>query len=176
MVETDRDLIDRALVGDRGAFSALIERHAAPVWTAVSRSLADRELAREVFQETWVRAWEGLTGLRNADRLRSWLLSIALNLTRQWLRKNEPEELDRTERTAPEDSPSERAELRAILQSAVADLPAQQRRVVELRIHFDRSYEEIARELGTTTDSARASFYQAMKRLRTRFDDEDLKG
>jgi RNA polymerase sigma-70 factor (ECF subfamily) len=178
---TDRELVDLALTGDRSAFSSLVERHSAPLWAAMARSFSDREQAREVFQETWVRAFENLHALESAARLRSWLLSIAFNLRRQWLRRRRSAELEEAERVAddPDSTGSgglERSELRSVLESAVSELPPRQREVVELRIHLERSYAEIAAELGISEESARASFYQAMRRLRARFDETELEG
>lgn len=167
----------RALDGDREAFTRLVDRHAAPVWTAVARSLSDRELARDVFQETLLCAFEKLGSLADAGRLRSWLLAIALNLTRQALRRGEGRgTVELPELVAPrgtaEEAP-ERAELRAELSAAVSELSPRQREVVGLRIHFERSYAEIARELGISEESARASFYLATKRLRSRLADQE---
>lgn len=179
MEGTDPELVSRAVAGDRRAFGTLVERHSVPVWSAVSRAVSNRELAREVFQDTWVRAFERLHTLREPDRLRSWLLSIALNLTRQLGRRPESVGIDGEDVTEPRDSAGggsaglERGELRAALARAIAELPRRQREVVRLRVHFEESYAAIGRALGISEENARANFYQGLRRLRARFEDDE---
>ena len=96
----DSKLIRAILDGEHELFHDLVQRHAAPLWGTVSASIADREEAREILQETWVRAFERLASLREHGRLRSWLLSIALNLVRERARRQRPVSLD----IVPDDS------------------------------------------------------------------------
>lgn len=161
-------LVERARNGDRAAFGELVRLHSAVVWSAVSRALADREAARDVFQETWLRALERIADLERPERLRSWLLSIALNGVRQRLRRGGPPSgLAEEPRCAAEPGARpESRELRGRLAAALASLTRRQREVVELRVHFERSHAEIAALLGTSEESARASFCQALRRLR----------
>ena len=78
----DRALIARVLAGERESFHVLLQRHTAPILASLQGLLRQREDAREVLQETWLRAWADLARLREPERLRAWLLSIALNLAR----------------------------------------------------------------------------------------------
>ena len=138
----------------------------------------DREDAREVFQETWLRAFERLESLREPRRLRSWLLSIALNLARQRLRRASPEPLDEA---CPEAAGTpggvrvgeelEREELLERTREEIEALPPRQREVVRLRIQQGLSHGEIAALLGIREENARANYYQGLRRLRERFRD-----
>lgn len=177
---TDRQLVARVLAGDRDGFHALVERHAAPLWSTVRASLGDREEARDVLQETWTRAFERLATLREPERLRSWLLSIALNLVRQRGRRairgaEGPLEAagDPADGAPPVAEGLERAETREHLAAAIAALPPRQREVVDLRVNHDLSHGEIADLLGITEEASRASHYQALRRLRTSFEDPE---
>lgn len=181
---TDAELVERSLAGEREAFAALVERHSPAVWGALRRLVGDFEEAREALQDTWVRAFERLGSLEEPARVRSWLLSVALNRGRESLRRPRPERLGDQQVLGEDpsgppsawadraDAPSERREARSDLDRAVAELPPRQRAVVLLRVGFDRDYASIARELGTTPESARASFYQAMKKLRDRLGED----
>ncbi|MDF1800559.1 MAG: sigma-70 family RNA polymerase sigma factor [Planctomycetota bacterium] len=175
----DRALVAAVLGGDRDRFAELVERHGAPVWAAVSRFLGDQDDAREVFQETWCRALERLASLKEPDRLRSWLLSIALNQCRSRGRRRREVSLDpalesrgfEPEATGLDPHAAlERADERAQLRAAVARLPTRQREVVELRLAEGLSHAEIAAALGIREDNARANLYQALRRLKAELD------
>ena len=172
---TDGDIITQVLAGDRDRFHELVQRHAAPLWGTVRASLSNRDDAHEVFQETWLRAFQRLDSLRDPRRLRAWLVTIALNLVRQHLRRRSiPAEPDAVLEEAL--GVGERAEERAarveelgLLRERLAALPPRQREVMDLRIHHELSHAEIADVLGIREDASRANYYQALRRLRESF-------
>lgn len=177
---TDRELIRATLRGDPRSFEALLERHGRVVWASVRRSIDDPEEARDVYQDAVVKAYERLGELRDPDRLRSWWLSIALNLGRERLRRGArreardlgPERLaDLSDGAAPAGAALERDEEVGRLAAALGELPARQREVCTLRLRDGLSHGEIAALLGITTDASRANYHQAVKRLRERLTD-----
>jgi RNA polymerase sigma-70 factor (ECF subfamily) len=170
----DHELIRAVLAGDRARFHDLVQRHAAPLWSTIRRSVRDREEARDVLQETWVRALERLPELRDPSRLRAWLLSIALNLVRERARRPRAAPLeapDALAAPAPDGEAGEGRDALAVLRREIERLPARQREVFDLRMNHELSHAEIARLLGITEESSRASCYQALRRLRARFAD-----
>ena len=183
--EDDGALVAAVLGGDRERFAELVERHGAPVWAAVSRFLGDEGEAQEVFQETWLRALERLASLKDPGRLRSWLLSIALNLCRSRGRRRRELSLERMVEEsgaepvgagsleAPRDpaAAAERADDLERMRAAVRRLPGRQRQVVELRLAEGLGHAEIAAALGITEDNARANLYQAMRKLKADLND-----
>jgi RNA polymerase sigma-70 factor (ECF subfamily) len=180
MAEGDRELLDRVLAGETEGFDAIVTRHGAPVWGALRRLLGNADDVREVFQETFLRAFERLDSLRDAARLRSWLVSIALNLARERLRGPRSTELAvdpgtelavRADGGPPASAELERAEDAARVRAEVAALPPRQRQVVELRMDAELSHAEIALLLGISEESSRANFYQGMRRLKARLED-----
>jgi RNA polymerase sigma-70 factor, ECF subfamily len=74
-----RGLVDRARGGDHDAFAALVGLTAARLDSAARLILRDPELARDAVQETFIRAWRDLPGLRDPDRFDAWLYRIAAN-------------------------------------------------------------------------------------------------
>jgi RNA polymerase sigma factor (sigma-70 family) len=167
----DRALISRVLAGEREAFRELLERHSPPL-LATLRAAVGREQAREILQETWLRAWEGLGRLRDPARLRSWLLSIALNQMRSTFRRPaepvrvEPDSLARSEEEGAERLG--RLEDLARLRLALDELPPRQREVVDLRANHELAHAEIAALLGISEEASRANYYQGLRRLRAR--------
>lgn len=180
----DRDIIARVLAGECECFHELVERHASPLLATLRARLGNREDAREVFQETWLRAFERLASVRDADRLRAWLLSIALNLVRSRQRRAPgvggaaPSGRAREPGYEPEasDDPGselEREEELEALRRSIALLPARQREVLDLRVNHELSHQDIGRLLGITEEASRASYYQALRRLRAELGPDD---
>ena len=71
------ELVGRARQGDEDAFASLVERHHAAVRQLVRTRLGNEHDAQEVVQETFVRAWRELPGLRDPARFPGWLRRIA---------------------------------------------------------------------------------------------------
>jgi RNA polymerase sigma-70 factor (ECF subfamily) len=186
----DRSVIEAVLAGDRERFGELVERHSGPVWGVISRFLANQDDAREVFQETWVRALERLASLKNPDRLRSWLFSIALNQCRSRHRSKTagprlvslsrpPADFESAGKAldpaADTPGPAEQlvaADDQARLLTAIQTLPTRQREVLELRLTAGLSHGEIASALGIREDNARANLYQAMRHLKAQLQED----
>jgi len=164
----DSELVARALAGEREAFHALLERHSAALLATLLATLGNREDAREVFQDTWLRAHQHLGRLREPARVRAWLVTIALNLARARRRRHAAQELDPEAAGAPVEvgQDLERDEELVALRRHMSALPARQRQVLDLRVNHELGHAEIAAQLGITEEASRASFYQGLKRLR----------
>lgn len=163
-------LIARAVAGDHQAFHELLQRHSAPLLATLRARLANREDAREILQETWLRAWEHLARLREPGQLHAWLVSIALNQVRARARRSlergaGEDELERPVHDPGPEALGEREELER-LRARMAELPARQREVLDLRVNHELSHAEIARLLGISEEASRANHYQALRRLK----------
>jgi RNA polymerase sigma-70 factor (ECF subfamily) len=167
----ESDLIARVLAGEREAFHVLLTRHSAPLLATLRRALANREDAREVLQETWLRAYQNLGRLREHARFRPWLLSIALNLAHARQRRAAEHGLEAGSAHEPSAALEvagglEREEELAELRLHVSGLPARQREVVDLRVNHELSHADIAALLGISEEASRANYYQALRRLK----------
>src|SRR5204863_7736633 len=76
--EVDR-LVAAAREGDRAAFDELVRRTYVDTYTLAMRLTADEEDARDVVQETYLRAWKGLKGFRGDAQFTTWLYRITAN-------------------------------------------------------------------------------------------------
>ncbi len=171
----ESEAIARVLAGERDAFHVLLQRHSAPLLASLRAALGNREDAREVLQETWLRAYRNLDQLREPARLRAWLVSIALNLARAHHRRAHGREFDAPGRDDPAPPPElgaevgadlEEREERARLRELMARLPARQREVVDLRVNHELSHAEIAELLAISPEASRANYYQGLQRLK----------
>src|SRR5687768_11834849 len=84
VMNSSQDLIARARTGDPEAFGLLFERHARSVLAFLSNLLGRRDVAEELTQETFVRAYRGLPEFRDEAKFSTWLFGIAKNVAREW--------------------------------------------------------------------------------------------
>src|SRR5215211_7384704 len=87
MTWTDEELVARSRTGDTESFNQLVRRWERPIFALAYRTLGREEDARDVTQETFLRAFRALPGFKGDAKFSSWLYRIALNLCRDWMRK-----------------------------------------------------------------------------------------
>src|SRR2546426_4328684 len=87
MTWTDEELVARSISGDADSFNELILRWERPIYALAYRTIGREEDARDVCQETFLRAFRALPGFRGQAKFSSWLYRIALNLCRDWVRR-----------------------------------------------------------------------------------------
>lgn len=179
---TDAALIERARSGDLTSFNVLIARHERAVYSVALRYTRAPELAEDVTQDAFVRAWRSLDSFRNdaGEGFRSWLLRIASNRALDMLRAQtrRPADsldarLDDEERSWEPvehgDSPSdlaERSELGAYLESALGQLHPDQRIVIVLSDVHGYPYDEIASITGIPIGTVKSRINRGRTRLR----------
>src|ERR1700759_2625093 len=116
MTWTDEELVARSIRGDAESFNQLILRWERPIYALAYRTIGREEEARDVCQETFLRAFRALKGFRGQSKFSSWLYRIAINLCRDWMRRERrtpvvqaPEDVDLMELAAARE-PSESIE------------------------------------------------------------------
>src|SRR5246127_4363589 len=87
MTWTDEELVARSISGDNESFNELILRWERPIYALAYRTIGREEDARDVVQETFLRAFRALPRFRGQAKFSSWLYRIALNLCHDWLRR-----------------------------------------------------------------------------------------
>ena len=173
MLATDAELLKRASSGDADAFSALVRRYA-PLAHAIARSFTDRrDVAEELAQEAFCRAFIGLDSLRKPEQFRSWLWGITRRVCLDWRREmaRHHAPLELTADVPSGDSPAREAELaerRRRVHRAVDELPEKYRIVVHLRHLQGLSYEEIATLLGLSLSGVSNRLAAARELLRVK--------
>jgi len=154
-------------------FEALVERHSAEIHAYLWRLLRDPELASDVLQDTFLRAWRAFPRLKHRDHLRAWLYTIATNCARSLQKAGARRESGLT--GVSEEQPDPRAsvaaqaadrDLRRRVLAAVERLPAKQRQALVLRRYQELGYDEIAVIMGGSRAAARTNVHLAQERLR----------
>ena len=87
MASTDEELVARSISGDMDSFNQLVTRWERPIYALAYRVIGREEEARDVCQETFLRAFRSIGGFRGQAKFSSWLYRIALNLCRDWIRR-----------------------------------------------------------------------------------------
>jgi RNA polymerase sigma-70 factor (ECF subfamily) len=157
MVATDEELVARSMDGDVDSFNQLVLRWERPIYALAYRVIGRDEDARDVAQETFLRAFRALLDSKGQAKFSSWLYRIALNLCRDWIRRKKrtplvdmPEGVDITE-LAAEQGPVEsiedlvaRQEMSRIVAEGMKLLPDEQRTAIVLKEYHGLTFQEIA--------------------------------
>jgi RNA polymerase sigma-70 factor, ECF subfamily len=176
---TDEELVARAQGGDVDSFNQLILRWERPIYALAYRVIGREEEARDISQEAFLRAFRALPGFKGQAKFSSWLYRIALNLCRDWIRKQRranvqqmPEGVDPVE-MAGETGPAEsiedlaaRNELSAVVSEAMALLPEEQRTAIILKEYHGMTFQEIADLQGCPLSTVKTRLYQGLTVLR----------
>lgn len=176
---TDEELVARSMDGDADSFNQLIKRWERPIYALAYRTLGREDDARDVCQETFLRAYRAINGFRGQAKFSSWLYRIALNLCRDWMRRQRrtptvqaPEDVDIAD-LAAERGPSEsietlvgRRQLGRAVAAAMAKLPEEQRTAIVLKEYHGLTFQEIAEMQGVPLSTVKTRLYQGLSVVR----------
>jgi RNA polymerase sigma-70 factor (ECF subfamily) len=179
MTLTDDELVARSMGGDAESFNQLILRWERPIYALAYRVIGREEDARDVCQETFLRAFRALPGFKRQAKFSSWIYRIALNLCRDWIRRQRrapvmqmPEGVDPGELMA-EQGPVEsiedlvgRRQLSEVVEEAMALLPEEQRTAIILKEYHGMTFQEIADMQGCPLSTVKTRLYQGLTVLR----------
>jgi RNA polymerase sigma-70 factor (ECF subfamily) len=179
MASTDEELVARSMGGDLDSFNQLVLRWERPIYALAYRVIGREEDARDVAQETFLRAFRALGGFKGQAKFSSWLYRITLNLCRDWIRRERrapvvqaPDGIDLIE-LASEAEPSEtvedlvsRRELGRAVAKAMAMLPEEQRTAIVLKEYHGLTFQEIADLLDCPLSTVKTRLYQGLSVLR----------
>jgi RNA polymerase sigma-70 factor (ECF subfamily) len=183
----DQDLAVVAAVkaGNTEAFRDLVDRHKGRVYAILVSLVGDGDLAEEIAQETFVKAYTGLAGFREEAKFGTWLIQIARHAGRDHRRRmqrrrerhvvslealreahrNEMEPRDKRRAVNPARG-AESGEEMALVRQALAELPPDYREVLVLKHIEEWSYEEIAESTGDTAGTLKVRAHRARRMLR----------
>lgn len=165
-----RALIERARRGDASAHRALYDTHVEPIYRLTFRLTGVEHLAREVTQNTFVRAFASLDGFRGDSAFGTWLHAIAVSLSlneirrrkREWARNAPLEDATGLAESASSSDPL----LHEKVMEAVNDLPGGCRTVFMMHDAEGYTHQEIAAALGVAVGTSKAQLSRARGKLR----------
>jgi len=172
----DARLVRSCRRGDTGAFAELVEKYQDGIYSVAYRMVGDREEARDIAQDTFVKALEGMGRFRERMPFRPWLYRIATNASIDHLRsarRNRQVALESSAggddapvarvirmepRASLRDGPEQAAidnELREVVHRAIDELPEKYKAVVVLHHMEGLSYTEVGKVLGVPGNTAK---------------------
>jgi RNA polymerase sigma-70 factor (ECF subfamily) len=178
---SDRDLIARTLDGDGNAYSMIVERFQRKIFRVAYAIVRNDVEADTISQDTFIQAYTHLAKFQGRSELETWLTRIAINRSRDWLRRRRfvslfalssdgegreilaVEPID--ERPDPERELNS-VQLRSAIRRAESKLSAQQKVIFRLRHYENLSLEEIADHLGLRAGTVRAHLFRAIHKIR----------
>jgi RNA polymerase sigma-70 factor (ECF subfamily) len=173
-----RDLADSALVakaqrGSAEAFEVLVRRYRNDVFAMSYHFVRNREQAWDIAQESFVKAYRSLKWFRGEAGFKTWLLRIAANHSKDYLKKRRLDTTPFDEVVAavtPDTAPGpdrqlEAEELGRAIQAAVAELSAKHREAFVLREYQGLSYQEMAEVMGCSLGTVMSRLHHARKKL-----------
>lgn len=187
-VLSDQVLLNNYLSGDRSAISSLIERHSRRVRDYILMMVKDRDIAEDIFQETFIKGVRVIDEGRYSDngKFLSWILRIAHNQVIDYFRAQRQNKsvteadagydmlgtLRFAERTVEDSMVSDQIE--RDVRALVDLLPAEQREVVMLRYFSGLSFKDIAEQTDVSINTALGRMRYALINLRRMIKEKNL--
>ncbi len=172
----DRELVKRVQKGDKGAFDLLVLKYEHKIVNLVMRYVRDPELALDISQEAFIKAYKAIPGFRGDSAFYTWLYRIAVNTAKNYLAAQrrrpmdieldlqDPEQYGLHARLKETDTPESLAlshELQETLERAIEALPEDLRTAIILRELEGMSYEEIAQTMDCPVGTVRSRIFRA---------------
>jgi RNA polymerase sigma-70 factor (ECF subfamily) len=170
---SDLELVEAGRSGDDAALGSLVRRHHEAAFRVAVSLVNDDDLAQDVVQDAFMKAFRALAGFRGDSSFRTWLLTITANEARGALRRR-----GRRKETAIEDAGEVASEEMGPAGAAIVaqeagrarkmleQLPEKQRMSVTLRIEEGLSFKEIGEVIGSSEGAARVNYFHGIRRLR----------
>jgi RNA polymerase sigma-70 factor (ECF subfamily) len=174
---SDEVLLERFAAGDRSALEELFHRYRSPAYRVAHRLLGNEPDALDAVQDGFVKVLANLSGFENRSSFKTWLLRVvsnaALDLGRQRGRREAFAPVNGSANGEPDllvwNDPTlglEQADLRKLLDAALATLPDSQRQTFVLHVDAEMSYREVADSLGISIGTVMSRLFYARQKLR----------
>jgi RNA polymerase sigma-70 factor (ECF subfamily) len=168
----EKDELTKFMAGDDKAFSELVNRYKERIFLVVLRIVRNREEAKDLAQEAFVKAYHSRQSFRAESGFYTWVYRIAVNLSLNYINRNRDRQAESIDDITPAAKGSfanadlENEELRLVIDEAIKRLPARQRIVFVLRHYEEKSHAEIGETLSITEGAVKANYHQAIQKLK----------
>jgi RNA polymerase sigma-70 factor (ECF subfamily) len=173
----DQDLAERANRGDERAWRQIYEDTCQPLFNTLCFQTGHRETARDLLQETYLKAWRHLGAYRGEGSLLAWLRGIAIRLAIDWRRglgrklkslvsiQQDDGDLELPSRDRSEAHEARLSVTSQAFQAALQRLSPRQRACLILHELEELPFAEVAREVGCSEATARVHHHRATQRM-----------
>ena len=173
---TDQYYVEKAMNGDARAFGTLVERYQDFIFTIVVRIVKVREVAEEVAQDAFIKAYESLSSFRGDSKFSSWLYSIAYRKALDSLRKSKKEKTFELIEEVTEGNYElvenalhflEAEERKKIIQGCIMQLPDTDAAIITMYYFDELSVKEITTIANLSEDNIKVKLFRSRKKLHT---------
>lgn len=169
----EKELVQRAKIGDKEALNELIERYYDEVYRFLYRRMGNKAAAEDVTQDTFIKFVKSLPYYKEKNKLKSFLFTIAINTSNDFFRRHKQEtsllSLDNVGEEITEEVTEDEVlqkEEALIVRQAVLSLPDVQRDVIILRFYHDLKIKEIASVQKVPIPTVKTRLRRALKALK----------
>ena len=172
---SNSELVRKSQRGDKAAFEQLVIRHQDLVFSLAYKLTGNREMANDVAQEAFIRAWKAIEKFRGDSTFSTWIYRITVNTAwtlRKKAKKHNTLNIDDTYEPIVIDEKKDpelvaiNSDLSSVLINALDKIPIEQRIIVELKNIEGRSHKEIADYLDISVTAAKVRLHRAHQKLR----------
>ena len=172
---SNSELVRKSQLGDKAAFEQLVIRHQDLVFSLAYKLTGNREMANDVAQEAFIRAWKAIEKFRGDSTFSTWIYRITVNTAwtlRKKAKKHNTLNIDDTYEPIVIDEKKDpelvaiNSDLSSLLINALDKIPIEQRIIVELKNIEGRSHKEIADYLDISVTAAKVRLHRAHQKLR----------
>ena len=172
---SNAELVRKSQFGDKAAFEQLVIRHQDLVFSLAYKLTGNREMANDVAQEAFIRAWKAIEKFRGDSTFSTWIYRITVNTAwtlRKKAKKHNTLNIDDTYEPIVIDEKKDpelvaiNSDLSSVLINALDKIPIEQRIIVELKNIEGRSHKEIADYLDISVTAAKVRLHRAHQKLR----------
>ena len=172
---SNSELVRKSQLGDKAAFEQLVIRHQDLVFSLAYKLTGNREMANDVAQEAFIRAWKAIEKFRGDSTFSTWIYRITVNTAwtlRKKAKKHNTLNIDDTYEPIVIDEKKDpelvaiNSDLSSVLIKALDKIPIEQRIIVELKNIEGRSHKEIADYLDISVTAAKVRLHRAHQKLR----------
>jgi len=164
----DIKLVQESLKGDKKSFSVLLRKYELPMYRTALGIVNDSELAKDVVQNGFIKAWEKLHTFNPRYKFYSWLYKTIVNESLNTLRSSNIFEKFSTQESSIDNPYQElmKKEENKTLLDAIDNLPSDYKLIIQLRHFEDMSYKELAEILEIEEKTVKSRLYSARLLLR----------
>ncbi|WNC73480.1 sigma-70 family RNA polymerase sigma factor [Thalassotalea psychrophila] len=170
---SDETLISLALKGKKSAWMTLLKRYEKPIYNYTLRMVSNPDDALDLLQDIFMAVFKNLASFRGDSKFNSWLFRIAHYRCIEYYRRKKPHQSldDEPEQEAdisdscPENNIKQSQQSEA-LATAMKILPINQRTVIELKFFQHFTFDEIAGQLGISSNTVKSRLYSALDKLK----------
>lgn len=172
----EQQLLQRARKGDRSAFRLLVEHHIKGAYDVAFGFVRDHDLADDIVQDAFLRAFDGLGAFRGDAKFSTWLHRIVVNLSLNRVKRERSKAvrevpiMNAFPLVSPQGMDTSMIDVRDHLERALHELPTLQRAVVILRHYEGMSTEQVSRILKCSEGTVKTHLFRGLRKMRAKLE------